>query len=150
MQLRSILVLASCLVASIAVCRAGGARQAIQLEAIATTDSEEVHPDSVFEVTLSLKNPTGTTETLMIPDCGWDRLWKSSDHRVTWDYWDCDESSDITITIPAHQSYVFPMPLKMFVNPSDKRTKIDFRMGFKTKAIGKALWSAPITLDVAP
>ena len=146
MLARPLLILAACLLAGLAVTRA----DTIPFRAIAETDSTEVHPDSVFDVTLSLQNLTNSEETLKIPDCGWDRLWKSSNRHVTWDAWDCDETTDITVTIAPHDTYVFPKTLRMFVDEAVKASKIDFRMGFKTKAFGKTIWSSPITLDVTP
>jgi hypothetical protein len=132
------------------LCRADDSRHPAPLQAIAATDSTEVHPDSVFEVTLSLQNLTGALQTIKIPDCAWDRVWKSSNRHVTWDFWDCDDNDEISIDIPPHQTYLFPKPLKMFVDPSVRKSHMDFRMGFKTKAFGKTLWSSPISLDVTP
>ena len=109
-----------------------------------------MHPDSVFEVTLALENPTDFVQRIRIPERGWDRVWKSSNHRVTWDPWDCEDDRDITIEIPPHQSYVFPKPLRMFVESSVRKSKIGFRMGFRTVMFGRTLWSSPITLDVIP
>lgn len=146
--MRSLILLAACFLACLAVCRADDSRNA--LRAIATTDSSEVHPDDVFEVTLSLENLTSTVQRIKIPECGWDRVWKSSNRRVTWDAWDCDEDRDITVEIPPGQTYVFPKTLKMFVDSSVKQSRIDFRMGFRTVAFGRTLWSTPITLDVTP
>jgi hypothetical protein len=89
-------------------------------------------------------------QTIKIPDCGWDRVWRSSNHRVTWDFWDCDYSDQISIDIAPHDSYTFPKPLKMFVVSADKKARIDFKMGFKTQTFGKTFWSSPITLNVTP
>jgi len=147
----SYFILFLCLLAPLASLRADDSSHAGALHAVATTDSTEVHPDSVFEVTLALENVSDTTQTIVIPECGWDRTWKSSDRRVTWDFWDCDNNAKITIQIPAHESYTFSTPLKMFVTPSSsKEARIVFRMGFKTAAFGKVLWSGPMTIDVIP
>ena len=48
------------------------------------------------------------------------------------------------------QCNCFPKPLRMFVESSVKQSRIDFRMGFKTVAFGRTIWSNPITLDVTP
>jgi hypothetical protein len=139
-----LLFLAACFLASLA--RADG----LPLKAIATADSTEVHPDSVFEVTLSLQNLTGAAQTIKIPEANWDRDWRSSNPLVSWDAWNSDEEGDITIEIPPHGAYVFPLALKMFVDDSVKKSRIDFRMGFRTTKFGKTVWSSPITLDVIP
>jgi len=150
MRLKSLRILAACLLTGLPASRADDSRHPAPLRAVATTDSTEVHPDSVFEVTLSLENPTGAVKTIKIPNCGWDRVWRSSNRQVTWDFWDCDDTGDITIEIPPHGSYIFPKPLKMFVDAEVKKSRMAFRMGFKTRAFGKTLWSAPITVDVIP
>ena len=150
MRVRSLLVLAACLLAGPVVSRAGDSRDAGALRAVAATDTTEVHPESVFEVTLSLENPTNTAQKIKIPDCGWDHVWTSSNRHVTWDFSDCDSNSEITIEIPPRGSYIFPKPLRMFVDGEDKKSRMVFRMGFKTAASRKTLWSRPITIDVTP
>lgn len=147
--MRLLLILAACLPA-LALCRADDSRHPAALRAIATADSTEVHPDNVFEVTLALENLTNTVQKIKVPNCGWDRLWKSSNHRVTWDFWDCDDNSEVTVEILPRQTYTFPKPLKMFVDGDVKKSRQTFRMGFKTAAFGKTLWSSPISLDVTP
>ena len=147
MKTRALLLLLAVLLASAAVSRAGDPPA---LRAIATTDVTEVHPDDVFDVTLSLQNVSGVTEKIRIPDCGWDRCWKSSNSRVSWDYWDCDATYQITIEIPPHQTYEFSKPLKMFVDENFKQSRVSFKMGFKTGGFGKVTWSSPISLDVSP
>jgi hypothetical protein len=56
----------------------------------------------------------------------------------------------MTIEIAPHGSYVFPKPLKMFIDVTGKKGRMEFRMGFKTKAFGKTLWSAPISVELTP
>jgi hypothetical protein len=143
------LFLAACLLIAISVCRADD-RADTALRAVATADSTEVHPDNVFDVTVSLENLTGVAQKITIPDPAWDRVWRSSNRHVTWDFWDSDYNDQVTIEIPPHQSYVFPKPLKMFVDEASKKSRMDFRMGFKTRTFGKTLWSSPITLNVIP
>jgi len=116
----------------------------------ATVDSTDVHPDALFDVTLSLENMTGTVQRIKVPYCGWDRLWKSSNRRVEWDAFECDEDTVSTVEIPPHGTYVFPKALSMYVDESVTLPRIDFRMGYRTGAFGKTLWSAPINLDVIP
>jgi hypothetical protein len=145
---RALLLLAVCLVA--VVTRADDSGRSAAMKAIATSDVTEVHPDAVFEVTLSLQNMTDTTLKIRIPESGWDRVWKSSNHRVSWDALDSDDRSEITIEIAPHDTYVFPKTLKMFVDESFKQSRIDFKMGFKPAAFGKVVWSDPISLDVTP
>jgi hypothetical protein len=147
--MRRILIFAACLLATLAVSRADDSGHGDPLRAIATADSTEVHPDSIFEVTLSLQNLTNTVQKIKVPDCAWDRLWKSNNRRVTWDSWECEDKSESTVEISPGETYVFPNTLKMFVNESVKQSRVDFRMGFKTAAF-KIVWSAPITLDVIP
>ena len=149
MSAKSLVALAACFLAAFPLARADDSRHA-SLRAIASTDTSEVHPDNVFDVTLTLENLTGTVQTIKIPERAWDRIWKSSNRRVSWDAWDSDEDHDVTIEIPPHESYVFPKPLRMFVESSVKQSRIDFRMGFKTVAFGRTIWSNPITLDVTP
>jgi hypothetical protein len=146
----SVRLVFACLLAGLAVSRADDSRHSVALRAVATTDSTEVHPDSVFEVTVSLQNLTNSVQTIKIPDCGWDRVWRSSNRHVTWDEWDCDENNEISVQIAPHGSYVFPKALRMFVDEAAKPARIDFRMGFKTTAFGKTLWSGPITIEVTP
>ena len=143
-------ILALCLLAPLALCRAEDSRHPVALRAIAETDSSEVHPDSIFEVTLTLENPTDSVQKIKIPERGWDRVWRSSNRRVTWDPWSTDYDNQITVEIPPHGKYTFPRPLRMFVDESVKRSRIDFRMGLKMTAFGKTFWSAPITLEVYP
>jgi len=39
----------------------------------------------------------------------------------------------------------------MFIDQAGKKTRMEFRMGYKTGgAFSKTLWSNPITLDVTP
>jgi len=147
MKTRAFLLLLVIVFAGVSASRAGAPPT---LRAIATTDVTEVHPDDVFEVTLSLQNLTGVTQKIRIPDCGWDRCWKSSNSRVTWDFWDCDSTNEITIEIPPHQTYVFDKPLKMFVDEGFKQSRVNFKMGFKTGGFSKVTWSTPISLDVIP
>jgi hypothetical protein len=147
---RAIFAIAGCALFSMGIARADDSRRAVTLQAEAVTDSEEVHPDSVFEVTVSLKNVGDSPQEVKIPECAWDRVWRSSNRHVTWDFWDCDDDNEITVTVPPHGSYEFPKPLRMFVDESAKAGKVDFRMGFKTKAFGKTIWASPITLDVVP
>jgi hypothetical protein len=136
---------------TLAMLLAATAGAAPTLQAIAEAEYTEVHPQTVFEVTLTLRNITALPEKIKVPDCSWDRDWKSSDHRVTWDPWDCDEDSVETVEIPPHKTYVFPATLKMYVDASpDKESNITFRMGFRTTAFGERVWSNPITLDVIP
>lgn len=120
------------------------------LRAIATADYTDVHPENVFEVTVSLENLTGTVQRVKMPECGWDRLWKSSNRHITWDAWDCDQDTEITVEIPPHQTYEFPKTIRMFVDEAEKQSRLDFRLGFKAATFGKVLWSAPITLTVTP
>ncbi len=150
MRARSLPIMAACLLAGLAVSRGDDSRHSTPLQAVATTDATEVHPDSVFEVTLSIENHTDSAQSIKIPYAGWDRMWKSSNHHVTWDEWDSDENDETTVQIPPHKSYIFPKALRMFVDDATKPGRLDFRMGFKTKAFGKTLWSSPITLDVTP
>jgi hypothetical protein len=142
-----LLLLLAVFFASTAVSHAG---TPLPLRAIATTDVTEVHPDDVFDVTLSLQNLSGVTQKIRIPDSAWDRCWKSSNGRVTWDAWNADSDSQVTVEILPHQTYVFPIPLKMYVAEDYKASQVSFKMGFKTGGFGKAAWSAPITLDVNP
>jgi hypothetical protein len=144
-----LILLTACFLAAITICRAGD-RNPEPLRAVATTDSTEVHPDDVFDVTLSLENLTNAVQKITIPDPAWDRVWRSSNRHVTWDFWDSDFNDQLTIEIPPHGSYVFPKPLKMFVDIPGKKSRMEFRMGFKTKAFGKTLWSTPISIDVTP
>lgn len=118
------------------------------LQAIATTDATDVHPDALFDVTLSLKNMTGSVQRIKVPYCGWDRLWKSSNRRAEWDAFDCDQDTSSTIEIPPHGTYVFPKALGMYVDESVTLPSINFRMGYKAAAFGKTLWSAPISINV--
>jgi hypothetical protein len=120
------------------------------LRAIATSDVTEVHPDGVFEVTLSLENLTNSVQRIRVPDTGWDRVWKSNNRRVSWDAWESDDNAETTIEIPPHETYVFPKTLKMFVDENYTQARIEFRMGFKATGgpFGKMVWSSPITLDV--
>ena len=129
------------------VSRAG---DSLQLVAIAVPDATEEHPEAVFDVTLSLTNPTNSVEKFKIPDRAWDRMWKSSNRKVTWDAWNSDDSNEITVEIAPHDTYVCPDALKMYVDESVKAPRVDFRMGFRTSSLGKTFWSAPITLDVTP
>ncbi len=147
MNVRSILLLLALLLSGVAIARAGDPPA---LRAIATTDTDAVHPDDVFDVTLSLQNLSAATEKVRIPECGWDRCWKSSNSRVTWDLWNCDDTAEVTIEIPPHGTYEFPKPLKMFVDEDFKQSRVTFKMGFKTRGFGKIAWSAPISLDVSP
>ena len=142
------LLLAFCLLATVALSRAGG--QAVLLRAIATTDVTEVHPDDVFDVTLSLENPTNATQILKLPVANWDRIWKSSNRHVTWDAMNSGEGEETTVEIAPHSTYEFPDVLKMYVDPDFKGTRVDFRMGFRTTIFGKIVWSAPISLTVTP
>ena len=144
------MLLTCILLGSAAAVRAYGSGRPIILQAVAKADWTEVHPHDLIAVTLSLENPTGNPETMKIPECGWDRVWRSSNRHVTWDSWDCDEDNEITITVPPHGAYDFPEPLKIFVDDAAKPGRVDFRMGFKTKGSSKLAWSAPITLDVTP
>ena len=148
--MRSVVLLATLLLIPLSFCRAGDSRHPVTLRTIATADSAEVHPESVFEVTLTLENVGDTVQQIKIPEAGWDRVWRSSNRHVTWDYWDCGADNDVTIEIPPHRSYVFPKPLKMFVEGSVRQSHITFRMGFKTAAFGKTLWSVPVALEVIP
>jgi len=141
-------LLTACFLAALAVCQADD--RPATLRAIATTETTEVHPDSVFDLTLSLENLTDAVQEVIIPDPGWDRVWKSNNRHITWDFWDSDFNDQITIQIPPHESYVFPRPLKMFVDGAGKKTRMDFRMGFKTKTFSKTLWSSTISLTVIP
>jgi hypothetical protein len=118
------------------------------LQVIATADSTDVHPDGLFDVTLSLENMTGSVQRIKVPYCGWDRLWKSSNRRVEWDAFDCGDDTVSTIEIPPHGTYVFPKPIGMYVDESVTLPRIDFRMGYRTGSFGKTLWSAPISLNV--
>jgi hypothetical protein len=145
--MRILILLAICLLAGCQAVSPG--QQPAALQAVATTDSTEVHPDNVFDVNLSLVNLTGETQTIKIPDCGWDAIWRSSNGHVTWDFWDCDYNDDVSIEIAPHDTYVFPKPLKMYVESADRPT-VKFSMGFKDRAINKTLWSSPISLDVTP
>ena len=147
---KSLVILLACLVAGIPASRADDSRQSGLLRAVATADSSEVHPDNVFEVIVSLQNPANTVQRIKIPEAAWDRVWKSSNRHVTWDFWESDDDKDVTIEIPPGQSYTFPKPLRMFVDSSVRKSRFTFRMGFKTVAFGKTLWSDPITLDVTP
>jgi len=148
--MRRILIPLACLLVCAPLCRAGNSRQPIVLKVTADADQTEVHPDGIIDVTLSLENPTGVAESIKIPERCWDHLWKSSNHVVTWDAWDSDDDSDVTIEIPPHGSYDFPEPLKMYVDTdSQKEFHTTFRMGFKT-SFSKVFWSDPITLDVTP
>ncbi len=147
MNIRTLILLLAVLFAGAAVSRAGNPPA---LRAIATTDVTEVHPDDVFEVTLSLENTSAATATIRIPESAWDRCWKSSDGHVTWDFLDTDRSAQTTVQIAPHQTYEFPAPLKMFVAEGFKQSHISFKMGFKTGGLGKITWSAPISLDVTP
>jgi hypothetical protein len=147
MKTRAWVLFLALLFAGIAVSRAS---EPPALRAIATADVTEVHPDDVFEVTLSLQNLTGVTQKIRIPDFGWDRFWKSSNSRVAWDYVDSAGSNPITIAIPPHETYEFPIPLKMFVSEGYKDTRVTFKMGFKLGGFDKFAWSAPLTLDVTP
>jgi hypothetical protein len=148
MRFKSLTFLA-CLLAATLFSRADD--KGAVLRAVATTDYTEVHPDGVFDVTLSLENPTDVVQKITIPDPGWDRVWKSSNHHVTWDFWDSDFNDKVTIEIQPHGTYVFPKPLKMFIDQAGKKTRMEFRMGYKTGgAFSKTLWSNPITLDVTP
>jgi hypothetical protein len=142
------LLLVVCLLPFLA--RADDFRQSTALLVTATTDATEVHPDSIFEVTLTLENPTDTVQRIRIPEHAWDHVWKSSNSRVTWDTWDFDQDGRVTIEIQPHAKYVFPKPLRMFVQESVKASRLGFRMGFKTTTFGKTLWSAPITIEVIP
>jgi hypothetical protein len=146
-RIRTLIVVLCLLLAGTMISRAG---EAPALRAIATTDVTEVHPDDVFDVTLSLQNLSGATQTIHIPDAGWDRCWKSSNGNVTWDFLDGSNASQTTVQIPPHQTYEFSMPLKMFVAEGYRQSRISFKMGFKTGGFGKAVWSAPISLDVTP
>jgi len=147
MRLRNLFLFAS--LAGAALCNAGDVRP-LTLKVVATADTDEVHPDSAFDVTLTLENPTNTVESIRIPDCGWDKVWRSSNRHVTWDAWDCDGDDQVTVEIQPHDSYVFLKPLRMFVDGISKETKLDFKMGFKTSAFGKVLWSDSIKLNVTP
>jgi hypothetical protein len=142
--MRQFLTLAACLLATAAVSFA----DTPALRATASADSTEVHPDSVFEVTLSLQNLTGAVEKIKVPDAGWDHLWKSSNWRVSWDATDSEQGTDSVIEITPYQTYVFPNALKMYVDQSVTQAHVDFRMGFKTSVFGKTAWSNSITLDV--
>jgi hypothetical protein len=140
--------LAACLfLASSALSRAGDSPV---FQVIATADSTDVHPEALFDVTLSLKNLTASVQRIKVPYCGWDRLWKSSNHRVEWDAFDCDQDTSSTVEIPPHETYVFPKALGMYVDDSVTLPRIDFKMGYRPAAFGKTLWSAPITLNVIP
>ena len=148
---KSLLIIGSCLILGLAPSLADDSRRPpTPLRAIATTDSTEVHPENVFEVTLALENPSDVAQKIKIPACGWDRVWRSGNRRVTWDFWDCDADDEITIEIRPHERYVFPKQLKMFVDSSVKKSRVAFRMGFKTATFSKTLWSDPITLEVIP
>jgi hypothetical protein len=147
--MRRILIPAICLLAICSFSRADDSRHAAALRVIATADSEEVHPDSIFEVSLSLENLSNTVLRIKVPETGWDRLWKSSNRRVSWDAWNSDGDTDTTVEIAPHQTFSFPQTLKMFVDESYTQPRVTFSMGFKT-ATFKTLWSAPITLDVIP
>ncbi len=149
--MRRFLLPAACFLSFAALCHAGDSLPANALRVTATPDSTEVHPDSVFEVTLSIENLTGVAQKLKMPERLWDHLWKSSNRLVTWDAWDDDEDKDITIEIAPHQTYVFPDTIKMFVDDDiTKRTRVDFKMGFRPATFTRTFWSAPITLDVTP
>lgn len=147
--MKSALFLTVCIFAGIAISSHGAdSGHSVPLRAIATTEETDVHPDAVFDVTVRLQNLTDSVQIVKIPDPDWDRVWKSSNRRVTWDAWESDESTEITIQIAPHQTYTFSKPIKMFVDESVKPGRIEFRMGFRTGAFGKTLWSAPIILDV--
>ncbi|HEX4085533.1 MAG TPA: hypothetical protein VHY22_11515 [Chthoniobacteraceae bacterium] len=150
MRLKSILFAAFATFAAITLCHAGSPQRPLNLKATAATDTDEVHPDSVFDVTLTLENPTAYVQSIRIPDCGWDRTWRSSNRHATWDPWDCDSNDQVTIQIQPHRSYVFPKPIRMFINGIDKERKLEFKMGFRPAAFGKIIWSNPIALDVTP
>jgi hypothetical protein len=143
----TILLLVAIFFAGAVVSRAGSPPP---LRAIATTDVTEVHPDDVFEVTLSLQNLSGVTQKIRIPDSAWDRCWKSSNGRVTWDAWNTDSNSQVTVEIAPHETYEFPIAIKMYVDEDYRASSVSFKMGFKTGGFGKVTWSAPITLDVIP
>ena len=121
-----------------------------QFRAVASTEATEVHPDAVFEVTVAKENITGTVQTIRIPDCGWDRVWRTSNRHATWDEWDCGYNDWVTVEIQPHESYVFPKPLKMYVAGSVKTPRVDFKLGFKMSTFGKTLWSAPLSVAVTP
>lgn len=146
MRFKQFLILAACLLALPLISRA----DAPALRAIATADYTEVHPENVFEVTLSLQNLTGTVQRIKMPQSNWDRLWKSSNRHVTWDAWDSDDQTETTVEIGPHETYEFPKTLRMFVDDSVKESHLDFRMGFRAARFGKIVWTAPITLDVIP
>ena len=130
------------------VSRAGDSAAA--LRPVVTADTTDVHPDDVFAVKLGLENLSSSQVTIRVPDTGWDRFWKSSNRNVTWDLWDGDSGAVESVEIPPHTTYVFPQPLKMFVDPDFKGSRIDFRMGFKTGAFRQIVWSAPISLNITP
>jgi len=144
-----VLILAACFFAGAIFCRADDSRH-VELKAVASTDSTEIHPDSVFEVTVSLMNPTNVVQHVRIPDCGWDRVWRSNNRHVTWDFWDCDYNDVISVDIDPGDSYVFPKPLRMYVTGGTKESHIEFKMGFKESTFGKTLWSDPVGIDVIP
>ena len=147
---RLLLIVAACLLSVLAVSHADDRRDSAGLQAIATTDSTEIHTDEVFEVTLSLQNLTNGVRTIKISGSNWDRNWKSSDHRVGWDAWDSDDNEAMTVEIPPHDTYVFPKTLRVYVNEGVKPGRINFRMGFRTATFGKTVWSSPIGIDVIP
>ena len=145
MRISSLLSLVAVLLTAPAISRA----DAPDLKVTATADYTEVHPESTFDVTLSLENLTNTVEKIKVPDGAWDRLWRSSTRLVTWDALDDGGGNTSSVVeIAPHETYTFPDPLKMYVADSVKAPHIDFRVGFKTTAFGKTVWSAPITLDV--
>jgi hypothetical protein len=118
---------------------------------IATADNTDVHPDGVFEVTLSLVNITNSVQKLAIPENAWDRLWRSSTRLVEWDALDNYGDTINTVSIPPHETYQFPRSLKMYVADSvTNQSRIAFRMGLKITTFGKTTWSPPITLEVTP
>jgi len=141
---------AGLLLATIMPSRAVDSSRGAIFRVIATADSTEVHPEALFDVTLSLQNLTGTVQRIQVPYCGWDRLWRSSNRRVEWDAFDCGDDTVSTVEIPPHGTYVFPKALGMYVDESFSGPSIDFRMGFKTSMLGKTLWSQPISVEVVP
>lgn len=128
--------------------RALAGESRLMLHALASADTTEVHPDGVFEVTLSLQNPTGMEEIIQVPECGWDKNWKSSNHLVLWDPVVCDEDHELTIKLPPHSTYVFPKTLDLYVDESVRKPRVTFSLGFRVKEFGKVFWSNPISLDV--
>jgi len=147
-SLRYLIIFAVCFIGLPILSRADDRSPAVRI--IATADYTEVHPDGVFDVTLSLKNLTNATLKIQVPEGDWDRLWRSSNRHVTWDAWTVDGDEETPVEIPPHQTYTFPKALEMYVDDTVKESHVEFKMGFKAKSFGKTLWSDSITLEVIP